>query len=578
MSIDPMDQWKMAPGILPILSCAHPTTAANLGSSSFQDSGSSFGTVPAGESEQAVHNVSQMVASLSSTVTAAVDATSLTSVFLDECLHMFFVRFIPTFPVLHRATFVFRESSQPLLLNAMAIGSLYLGPKASVAKGEALWRLAHIAIATSWESLITHRGSYDACQGVQLVLTALLAQVYGALSKNRNIRITSQASHALGFFWARQCALSDIEPYTVTDLPSLTASASEKEHCWRTWVAKEIQKRALLGHYVLDGLIAQMTGEPPSVRHAANLLGLPSAESAFEARTADEWLYHMCSQEVVSHSFKSILKSLFLPAGHLHRIPHTASAFSLRVILEGLQSLVSDCDSDGIGTVGVPSMFELRRALARVYESITTSSHLSHTERLETYLRWHTICLDACGNSSILCNSLCSRFGIVQKVSRSGSISKSDLDLVSWANTEDARRTLLHAIAIQEIVDQLPRGRAHVIHMPYSLFAAATVYCVFALAGLNTTTVPGIVDWQAVLFSANDPEAMSGQISSSIDESETKRYIRGESSSMLGTLGATKNLMYELNSMQKLFRCLCAQWGIAFDMEDILDQWITLCH
>jgi len=31
--------------------------------------------------------------------------------------------------------------------------------------------------------LITHRGPYDACQGVQLVVTALLAQVYGALSK-----------------------------------------------------------------------------------------------------------------------------------------------------------------------------------------------------------------------------------------------------------------------------------------------------------------------------------------------------------------------------------------------------------
>jgi hypothetical protein len=47
---------------------------------------------------------------------------------------MFFVRFIPTFPVLHRATFVFRECTQPLLLNAMAIGSLYLGPKSSIAK------------------------------------------------------------------------------------------------------------------------------------------------------------------------------------------------------------------------------------------------------------------------------------------------------------------------------------------------------------------------------------------------------------------------------------------------------------
>jgi hypothetical protein len=47
---------------------------------------------------------------------------------------MFFGRFMPTFPVLHRGTFVFRECTQPLLLNAMAIGSLYLGPKNSIAK------------------------------------------------------------------------------------------------------------------------------------------------------------------------------------------------------------------------------------------------------------------------------------------------------------------------------------------------------------------------------------------------------------------------------------------------------------
>lgn len=101
----------------------------------------------------------------SSSITAAVEATSLSSVFLDECLHMFFVRFIPTFPVLHRATFVFLDCTQPLLLNAMAIGSLYLGPKDSIAKvseigktsemhtnfyqGEALWRLAHVAVTTS---------------------------------------------------------------------------------------------------------------------------------------------------------------------------------------------------------------------------------------------------------------------------------------------------------------------------------------------------------------------------------------------------------------------------------------------
>ena len=67
---------------------------------------------------------------------------------------MFFVRFIPTFPVLHRATFVFRDCTHPLLLNAIAIGSLYLGPKDAIAKGEALWRLSHTAVATSVCQLI----------------------------------------------------------------------------------------------------------------------------------------------------------------------------------------------------------------------------------------------------------------------------------------------------------------------------------------------------------------------------------------------------------------------------------------
>src|SRR4051794_11390150 len=115
----------------------------------------------------------------------AAKSNSITSVFLDECLHMFFVKFIPTFPILHRATFVFRDCARTLLLNAIAIGSLYLGQKDAVAKGETLWHLAHTAIATSWQTLITHRGEYDSCEGVQLVITAVLGQIYGTLSRNR---------------------------------------------------------------------------------------------------------------------------------------------------------------------------------------------------------------------------------------------------------------------------------------------------------------------------------------------------------------------------------------------------------
>lgn len=164
---------------------------------------------------------------------------------------MFFVKFIPTFPILHRATFVFRDSTHPLLLNAIAIGSLYLGPKASIIKGEALWKLAHTAVATSWQTLISHRGPHDACDGVQLVITALLSQVYGALSKNRSIRTTSQATRALSFSWARRCGMYDNNTSSDTQIVPSSASEAERDHQWRLWVGREIQQRALLAHVSL---------------------------------------------------------------------------------------------------------------------------------------------------------------------------------------------------------------------------------------------------------------------------------------------------------------------------------------
>lgn len=160
------NQWQMPLPTLPISVHTPTPSIFSIGTpQAYHEKSPSTASIPSGESSQAVHNVSEMVTSLvrqaptmegkyanrkqSSSVTAAVEATSLTSVFLDECLHMFFARFIPTFPILHRSTFVFKDCTQPLLLNAMAIGSLYLGPKDSTDKGEALWRLAHVAVTTS---------------------------------------------------------------------------------------------------------------------------------------------------------------------------------------------------------------------------------------------------------------------------------------------------------------------------------------------------------------------------------------------------------------------------------------------
>lgn len=47
---------------------------------------------------------------------------------------MFFTKFVPIFPVIHRPTFIFRNCSAPLLLNAIALGSLFLGTKEATVK------------------------------------------------------------------------------------------------------------------------------------------------------------------------------------------------------------------------------------------------------------------------------------------------------------------------------------------------------------------------------------------------------------------------------------------------------------
>jgi hypothetical protein len=370
----------------------------------------------------------------------------------------------------------------------------------------------------------------------------------------------------------------ECEPYNLNDLPSLDAPAAEKDRQWRMWSAREIQQRALLAHYVLDGLISQMTGEPTSTRHATNQLQLSSCECAFEASTPDEWITHMRSQMTAKPSYRHLLRLLFRPNAESRYVEHTFTAFSFRVLLEGLQSLISDCDGDS-SAVGLPTKLEVQGALGQLYLSIINNLHLSSADRLETLLRWHSVCLDTIIDSSLLCRYICHRFNIRQHVWMTGKEGFAGFDVSQWATTSEARKAVLHATAIQEIVEQLPRGRAHAIHMPASLFSAATVYAAFSLAStMQTVRVPSPVIWQDVLSAEVDqPYFTLAELSNPALGSDTVRYIRGESN-FFGAGSSTRNLLYELNSIQKLFRCLSSQWGVAFDMENVVDQWIKVCR
>ena len=101
-----------------------------------------------------------------------------------------------TAKILHRPTFDTKLAIAPLLLNLVAIGSLFYGTKAARARGQVLWSLAHkgVASAVSLAGLL-----------LQVLLTLILSvnqsmsvgKAYTAQRRIRSYRRRSTRSYGL---------------------------------------------------------------------------------------------------------------------------------------------------------------------------------------------------------------------------------------------------------------------------------------------------------------------------------------------------------------------------------------------
>ncbi|KAK7186893.1 C2H2 type zinc finger domain protein [Paraphaeosphaeria sporulosa] len=533
------------------------------------------------EGHRAIHTLSTLLSNTVNRVTAPAALANLTSRFLDSCLHMFFSTFIPMMPIIHRPTFVFQNCSPPLLLNAIAIGSLFLGNEEASDKGDALWRLAHTAVQTSWHTMIKHRGEFDASPGIQLVQTALLSQIYAALSKSRNLRITSQVFHGLGFYWARYCGLFDLPDVPI--VPQLHDDPETKYRAWRLWLARETQLRSLLGLYIIDGVISQYSGSPTVAQHMSNQLLVPSSEACFRTDSPDDWIRAVTCNNSSSNllRFCDLFRHFFYDGDQENgQIPPEMSSFTLKVILEGLKSLVAESKRIEPRPVGVPSRVEISGVLDRVRRYIEAHSSLTPVARSTAMLRWHAICLDALGSVTARgARRLCTAHGISQHIFGGGKRVEKDVQAERYVNSEDARRTLMHASEIHRIASQLPLGLAHDPHVPGAVFAAATTYAAFALAGKTQVAFPEPVDWQqAVLLPSQESQTPAGFVSNDLHTTGTAQFIRGTlTTTRIQKDFVFRDLNYELSSIRLLLRALSLQWGVCKEMEEVVDAWIAKC-
>ena len=100
-------------------------------------------------SRRAVRSMNNMIKDLPSKLVAELEGGDKAYSFFDDCLELFFTRFLTAFPILHKPTFVTNDCSSTLLLNMLALGSVFIGSTDAVRRVSAISLPSQILTASS---------------------------------------------------------------------------------------------------------------------------------------------------------------------------------------------------------------------------------------------------------------------------------------------------------------------------------------------------------------------------------------------------------------------------------------------
>ena len=468
--------------------------------------------------------------------------------------------------ILHEPTFSLQGCCPFLLLNMVAIGSLFFGSTDAIIRGEFLWRLAQTAAATSWGDVF--EGNICGFKHTrQIVTTALLGQTYAMLSRSRRLRTLCQSLHGLPFSWARQFGMFEQTRDLLDDVPDMSASQEEKTTKWRAWIAVEIQRRTLLGIYIIDAQLARYAGADPIGKHVTNPLPFTGNHAAFQARTEDSWIKEMRTTQTCPPTFREVFLSLFKS---ISSVPACEEHLPILAIMEGFQAILSERKAAHGVALGLPSVEEIVDACLRLRKTYLTPTR-NLVENKELSLLWHNFCLDLASDSVSICQRLCRVFGVPQSLFLGTRESADPVELKDWVDTVDARRALLHAAAIQELAEELTLGRAYPAHAPAAIFAAATIFCAYSKYGKSTITIPADIDWEEV-WTRRHQTQRHGLDHVNPGISDGYKFVNGHYLNHERT--KTCNLRYSMLTMQMILQTISSQWGISHDMLAVLSVWI----
>lgn len=365
----------------------------------------------------------------------------------------------------------------------------------------------------------------------------------------------------------------NLPDFSRNDIPEPTASEAYKTTAWKTWISIECQRRTLLGLYIIDAQLARYAGVAPMGKHVNNPLRLASKDSIFQASTADDWAEEMRRHWVIPCTFREFYLDAFLADPLSLALD---SLLSTSVVLEGLQAVSAEHGDANGAALGIPPLPDVIRASLKFHQAYLSSS-TSPAENVEHLLRWHTLCLDLATDSVLLCRQLCVGHIIDQNLFPTGRKSPDPIELDAWACTADGRRALLHAFSIQDLAESLTLGRTSPAHFPASVFAAATIFYAFLSCGYTTMTTPEDVDW-TIAWTSQEKGGTQMTHGHALADSEawscdSYRFVK--SHDVFNGKTKLRALRFSLLSLQMILQMIAPQWGISYDMLDILSSWMS---
>ncbi|KIW12495.1 hypothetical protein PV08_09772 [Exophiala spinifera] len=402
----------------------------------------------------------------------SVEQSLPSSDFLNLCVRSYFAKFHPVFPVVHAPTFRPSKANSMVLLSICSVGSLFTGSAHAIRQGVQIFERLHKAVLANWDRLIS-RGTDEK---ISLIQTAIIGQTFGLLSgEPRHLSIVDTFNGTL-ISWARR--LSTFKTKKLKGL-DLSLGPAELEKQWREWAKNEELIRIALAVHIHDAELASIFHHEPFLRHNSRQLPVAASSQMFMASKAEEWrqayLDDASNFEIDNNTPASVDAHIDFD---MLSTPQS-SYFTAYTVLEGICVNIVENRIDARSSP--TTMEDLSDLLNTFFNRFLLGAPSWKADHMDMIILWHLAYM-----------SICADFDLLEKaIGRDGSqLSGEDrVAVTTWANSNNAKRCVIHGAIVAKKLEDLPLGSEPAIHVPRAMFRAGIAW--FCYTRFGTRAVDG---------------------------------------------------------------------------------------